>query len=254
MPDNPNQPKPYDAVIGGQNPPPSNGAVLGGLQGVKTRIANASLEIRKGGIREALKYGQDGLELAIQALEDPAEEVQWFAYLLLKTRSETSIRNALQDYIPVIYRKLRGLLETGNWKDADGETAAAMLKVAGREKQGWLRVEDISRFPSDELRIIDQLWLQYSNGRFGFSIQKQIWQSVGNNYSPFGDRVRWRQFGGWLSYSQFSFTAEAPEGHLPAAHLTWDSLKRDQTWLWYGGTVDDVRWFELKSLLSRRDL
>ncbi|CCQ59603.1 GUN4 domain-containing protein, partial [Crocosphaera watsonii] len=30
-------------------------------------------------------------------------------------------------------------------------------------------------FPCEDLRIIDQLWVKYSNGQFGFSVQKQIY-------------------------------------------------------------------------------
>jgi len=32
---------------------------------------------------------------------------------------------------------------------------------------------------SEKLSILDELWTKFSNGRFGFSIQKQIWQQVG---------------------------------------------------------------------------
>lgn len=254
MSDNLHYPKRDDAVIGGQNPPPTHSIVLGGLEGVKKRMANTSVELRSATLKEALKYGQDGLELVIQALHDPSNKLQWDAYLLLRTREEPSVREALQGYIPSIYRNLYDLLADGKWQDADQETATVMLKIASREKAGWLRVEDISQFPRLDLGAIDQFWVQSSNGRFGFSVQKQIWQQVSNNYFAFGDRIGWRRGGSWLNYSQFTFTATAPEGHLPAAHLTWDSLKRGQTWLWYGGTEEDVRWFEVKSLLSRRDL
>ncbi len=33
----------------------------------------------------------------------------------------------------------------------------------------------------EDLRTIDQLWVKYSNGRFGFSVQKRIWHSIGGN-------------------------------------------------------------------------
>ncbi|MBD2185470.1 hypothetical protein H6S82_12240 [Planktothrix sp. FACHB-1355] len=40
IPENPYQPKADDAVLGGQAPPPADGAaVLGGLAGVKERLA-----------------------------------------------------------------------------------------------------------------------------------------------------------------------------------------------------------------------
>lgn len=253
MSDDLNQPRRYDAVIGGHTPPPVSGAVLGGLSGVKRRMASNSLETKIAALKEALKYGQNGLDLAIQALNDTESEMQWKAYLLLKERTEPSVKDALKDYLPVIYKQLRDNLAAGKWSEADWETSTAMLKVAYRQQAGSLRVEDFQRFPASELRIIDKLWLQYSQGHFGFSIQKQILQSVENNYFKFGDRVGWRQSGAWLSYSQLTFATNAPLGHLPAAHLTWSGLKRGQSWQWYGGTEEDVRWFEVKSLLQRRD-
>ena len=254
MPDDLNQPRRYDAVIGTNNPPPVSGAVLGGLEGVKRRMASDSIETRIAALKEALKYGDSGLELVIQALSHPDSEMQWKAYLLLKERTEPSVTDALKDYIPIIYKQLRDLLAAGNWKEADWETSIAMLKVAHREKAGLLRVEDFQRFPARELQIIDRLWMEYSEQHFGFSVQKQMLQSVENNYFKFGDRVGWRQFGAWLNYAQLTFTKNAPPGHLPAAHLTWSGLKRGQSWQWYGGTEEDVRWFEVKSLLFRRDL
>jgi hypothetical protein len=77
------------------------------------------------------------------------------------------------------YRKLRYLLVKGKWKEADQETARLMLAVAKREKEGWLDPESIDNFPCADLLTIDQLWVKYSNGRFGFSVQKQIYQSLG---------------------------------------------------------------------------
>ncbi|MFB2922542.1 protein kinase domain-containing protein [Aerosakkonema funiforme] len=79
----------------------------------------------------------------------------------------------------VDYRKLRDLLKAGNWKEADEETGRVMLKAAGREKEGWLDDESINKFPCTDLRTIDRLWVKYSKGRFGFSVQKRIWESVG---------------------------------------------------------------------------
>ena len=80
-----------------------------------------------------------------------------------------------EEPVPARYHKLRDLLAAGEWKEADRETARVMLQVASREKEGWLRVEDRENFPCEDLRAIDKLWVKYSNGRFGFSVQKRIW-------------------------------------------------------------------------------
>jgi len=120
------------------------------------------------------------------------------------------------------YTKLRDLLASGQWKKADEETLLVMLKVAGREKEGWLSVKDIENFPCTDLRTIDTLWVKYSKGRFGFSVQKRIWESVGGTpdaddetYQRFGERVGWYVNSQWLDGDNLNFTSQAPEGHLP---------------------------------------
>ncbi|MGK7924758.1 MAG: GUN4 domain-containing protein, partial [Spirulina sp.] len=123
---------------------------------------------------------------------------------------------------PSRYRRLEALLKGGKWKEADEETGKVMCQVAGREKEGWLDVQSINNFPCEDLRAIDQLWVKYSNGRFGFSVQKRIYQSLGGTrkYDPkiwnkFGDRVGWRVKGDLLSYKNLTFNTSAPQGYLP---------------------------------------
>jgi hypothetical protein len=147
----------------------------------------------------------------------------------LGERSTSEIANSQTDDLSsdkgVDYTKLRDLLAQGKWREADEETLLVMLKVAGREEEGWLGVKDIEKFPCTDLRTIDTLWVKYSKGRFGFSVQKRIWESVGGTpnadyetYCHFGDRVKWRVDKNWLNYSDLTFTTdttEAQEGHLP---------------------------------------
>jgi hypothetical protein len=120
------------------------------------------------------------------------------------------------------YRKLRDLLAQGKWNEADAETARVMLVVAKREKEGWLDFEHIDNFPCADLRTIDQLWVKCSDGKFGFSVQKRIYQGYGGTreyksyiHNKFGDKVGWRKGGHWL-YKDITYDKKAPEGHLPA--------------------------------------
>ncbi|MFM6092369.1 MAG: GUN4 domain-containing protein, partial [Dolichospermum sp.] len=117
------------------------------------------------------------------------------------------------------YTKLRDLLKAGKWKEADEETRRVMLAVAKRET--WLNVESIDNFPCADLRTIDQLWVKYSDGRFGFSVQKRIYQGLGGTREynqeilrKFGDKVGWRD-GSGLYYKDITFDKKAPGGHLP---------------------------------------
>ncbi|HEY9822581.1 MAG TPA: GUN4 domain-containing protein [Candidatus Sericytochromatia bacterium] len=92
------------------------------------------------------------------------------------------------------YTNLRESLANGMWKEADRETGRIMLEVAEREKD--LDNESIENFPCHVLHTIDQLWLEYSGGRFGFSVQKRIYEEIGEDYIDFQDfasHVGWRQ-------------------------------------------------------------
>ena len=129
----------------------------------------------------------------------------------------------LESHKNINYEKLEKLLSAGKWKEADQETSARMLQVM--DKNTWRNVysEDLLNFPVTDLRIMDQLWLSYSNGKFGFSVQKQIWIDCGGTpaeygedvASKFGVRVGWIKDGRWLSYRDYSFNIFAPIGHLP---------------------------------------
>lgn len=110
------------------------------------------------------------------------------------------------------------------------------MKVARQEEKYYLArrdIEDIDYFPCEDLRTIDQLWVIYSNGKFGFSVQKQIYQSLGSRkkydkkvWEAFGNRVGWSQGGSWLSYSDiFQGSLDThPEGHLPVILMNRSSL------------------------------
>ncbi|WP_230966450.1 GUN4 domain-containing protein [Nostoc sp. NZL] len=166
---------------------------------------------------------------------------------------QQSTANDLPSEKGVDYTRLRDLLKAGTWEQADEETLAVMLKASGRESERWLDSKSIDNFPCTDLRTIDQLWVKYSNGHFGFSVQKRIWESVGKDYEKFGDRVGWRKgmfFNkNWLSYSDLTFTSAAsPQGHLPV----WILVMGEESIValrvgFLGGEISG-------SLFSRRDL
>jgi hypothetical protein len=156
--------------------------------------------------------------------------------------------------VGVDYTKLRDLLVAKNWKEADLETEKRMLEAAGRESQGYLDIEDVENFPCQDLGTIDKLWVKYSDGKFGFSVQKKIYQDLGGTkdydekvWESFGDKVGWRKGGSWLSYSDLTFSEKHYMssvkhyiGHLPLV---------DGILMAFGGGS----WMS-STLLSRRDL
>jgi hypothetical protein len=94
-------PKDSDAVLGGQNPPPINGAILGGLAGAKQRLESESIAGKIKALQDAMHYGTEGINLAIQTLTDPNDNLQRLARRLLRNQPEGA--KALLDYEPLSY-------------------------------------------------------------------------------------------------------------------------------------------------------
>jgi GUN4-like len=91
---------------------------------------------------------------------------------------------------PRDYSQLEKFLKEGQWEAADYETYLVMLRVVDRREGDWIRPDEMKSFPSCELRTIDRLWTQYSQGKFGFSIQKQIYETVRNSCHNFDERAQ----------------------------------------------------------------
>jgi hypothetical protein len=125
----------------------------------------------------------------------------------------------------LLFQKLEEYLKNGQYQEADQETTKLMLQIGDTESKGYLNIDNIKAFPVDDLRTIDQLWLKYSNHKFGFSVQKQIWLDCGgkldDNYDyetfkKFSDRIGWRKNGSFINYpDDYTFNTNALQGHLP---------------------------------------
>lgn len=123
------------------------------------------------------------------------------------------------------YARLEVYLKAQQWKEADRETYRLMIITVGKEEGQWFAEEDLLNFPCDVLRAIDALWVKYSSGHFGFSVQKQIYVECGaklNGKYPgdeiwerFGDRVGLRSKSGWLLYSDLNPSLSSEQGNFP---------------------------------------
>ena len=208
----------YYAVTG-QTPTPS----------VKRQFQNTALPPAKNfGVKDwvslAIEKG-----MASEPQKRPQSIKDWLSYLrepIPPTVAGVSVQ--LKSAMSVDYTQLRDLLAAGKWKEADEETLKVMLKAARRENERYFTTESIENFPCDDLRTIDQLWVKYSQGHFGFSVQKKIWLEVGGKVDhetlfKLGDRVGWRKGGSWLfNKSDLTFNKQAPMGYLPLFWWVYD--------------------------------
>ncbi|HIK03470.1 MAG TPA: GUN4 domain-containing protein [Trichormus sp. M33_DOE_039] len=128
------------------------------------------------------------------------------------------------------YTRLRDLLAAKRWKEADKETYLVMIQAVGKKGGDYFTDDELLNFPCTDLRTIDRLWVKYSNGHFGFSIQKEIYLSLGGKtdgkyynkaWMKFGDRVGWSENNSWLYYYDLTFETSSPRGNLP---LGWSRI------------------------------
>ena len=168
------------------------------------------------------------------------------------------------------YSKLDELLKTQQWRAADQETYRLMIATVGKREGIWLESADLQTFPCEDLKTLDRLWVKYSNGKWGFSVQKQIWEECGSpkgynkNWEKFGDRVGWRKFTWkgreWLSYLSYKELTFDLQRTLPGEYprfwleggIQYFSLRK-LAWMPAFGITED-RPFRLSSLFSREVL
>jgi serine/threonine protein kinase len=142
--------------------------------------------------------------------------------------------------------ELKEALSFGQWQEGDRLTNKIILELAAKDKIAKLTAADISQISCDVWMAIDQEWIQASNNRFGWTVQKQIWQDLGGKliytedtywqfadvYEKFSDRVGWRKPRWlklglspkiWRKYENLIFAINAPRGHLPSL-LFWEGF------------------------------
>jgi hypothetical protein len=142
--------------------------------------------------------------------------------------------NELISNLGINYSQLDSLLKQNQWEKADRETENLIIEIS-RHRDGyndWLRAYDINDLPCEDLKIIDNLWRKYSKGKFGWTIQSNIWKSLGGQSRTLeeisndlrldeeilyqlGMQTGWRQNNEWLNYSDVSFNLQNPRGYLP---------------------------------------
>jgi hypothetical protein len=152
------------------------------------------------------------------------------------------------------YRKLRNLLKAGQWKEADKETGRCMIEAIGRNETDYLRPEELLNFPCTDLLTVDALWVRYSNGKWGFSVQKRIYVECGANldgeypgnkiFDEFCRRVGWHNGNSYVNYSDLTFDLNnSSAGELPGILVLFIFVGWRLGWVGGWG-----------SLLSNRDL
>ncbi|NES97139.1 MAG: hypothetical protein F6K32_18265 [Desertifilum sp. SIO1I2] len=211
------------------------------IQGVQATVENftqrlSQLEGHYAELEQQIQQARENIQTAIAQLNTtpPSQSPE----PIVPVEEPPPKTESFDAQLPVNYHQLRDLLAAGLWQQADLETKALMLQACDQPQASKLSTDRITQFPCKALWTIDRLWVYYSQGRFGFSVQKQIYDAVGQNYDRFGDRLQWKVNQNWKNYADLNFSPQAPLGHLPLGALITDTSLG-----WFG--------FEWASLFAR---
>jgi hypothetical protein len=119
------------------------------------------------------------------------------------------------------YAPLQESLVKQDFQEADRINMIKLCELAGEDavRRKWLYFTEVEQFPSVDLQTIDLLWRSYSEGKFGFSIQRRIWLGLSQNWEKLWPRLGWKQDNIWTRYpGEFIWDLSAPDGHLPLSN------------------------------------
>ncbi len=110
------------------------------------------------------------------------------------------------------FRRLQALLKANKWYDANRETVSLVRN-------------NPDNVTCPKLRRLDELWMKYSNGKYGFTPQLEIWKQVGGtNCETCEEQIK--KFGkevGWSISDNIRLIPGDFNGHYPTvAVLGWE--------------------------------
>jgi hypothetical protein len=223
------------------------------LETLIRQLQSDSLKGQLAAVQELAQAGEAGVLPLIDFLRrrqpDDPQAAEGKAYQRLSQSLSPVARAFLENELPtgivptessqaVDYSQLQQLLIRQDYESADRLTLEKLCELAGPEavKRKWVYFTEVDRFPIADLRIIDRLWRVYSEDRFGFSKQREIWLSVGQNWEQLWDRLAWKTGNRWTRYpNEFVWDTSAPLGHLPLSNQLrgvrmMESLLRHPAW------------------------
>lgn len=119
-------------------------------------------------------------------------------------------------------------LSSSDFRQADEETRRLLIDLAGEgaQKRGYVFFSEVQFIPPEDLQAIDHLWKKHSAGRFGYSVQKRIWEKKAKrDFTSFFIRVGWMKkldteveqwnYRSFPSEFIWELKDDTPEGHLP---------------------------------------
>jgi uncharacterized caspase-like protein len=174
----------------------------------------------------------------IESIDEMAAIWQLVSHLLSQFNNHYSLPELhdVEGGVPIAFRKLDGFLSSQKWVQADRETEYLIRALSGISYSltsgNSIEVSALFTIFPPELRLIDALWLKYTKGHFGFSVQKKIYLEC-NGQADFTDMkpLDWKEYWqdpvwklfrervGWEpkdNSNKYEANLNAPKGYLPS--------------------------------------
>ena len=116
------------------------------------------------------------------------------------------------------YSDLQSALLNQEFEEADRLTSCTLRQLAGDQavERGYVYFSEVPPMKPLDLTTIDRLWIAYSQGRFGFTVQSRLLSALGGRYDRLWPKIGWKNDGVWTRYpGSFQWSMDAPEGHMP---------------------------------------
>lgn len=223
------------------------------LENLRSQLQSDSIKKQLSAVHELISLGEAGIELLTETLKQRSDAPPTSLDGKIVQLFYATQRQDLQDFIHscwpqgrvptpsmanIDYGPVQQELVTQNFEVADRLTLQKLCELAGPGaiKRNWLYFTEVGQFPSQDLLTLDALWSIYSEGKFGFSRQRQIWQGLGRDWNKFWVRIAWKRDNTWTRYpNEFIWDLSAPDGHLPLSNQlrgvrVMDSLLNHPAW------------------------
>ncbi len=206
------------------------------FEALRAQLAQEALKGQLAAIAQLAASGEPGLVLLQDfllarpgAAPTPA---QGRAYQLLAQSSVPERQALLQSYFPqglvplasergIDYQPVQQALVAGDYETGDRLTLAKLCELAGppAQQRNWLYFSEVDNFPSTDLLSLNTLWLVYSEEKFGYSVQRELWLAQGKDFTKLWGKIGWKAGNRWTRYPhEFTWDLSAPRGHLPLSN------------------------------------
>lgn len=227
------------------------------LEQLQNQLTAATPKKRLAAVNALAEQGEVGYEILQDHLFEvlnnesdfQAQPILGKIYQLIYHQGSPTQQSLLQAQLPdgvvtlqsdraIDYQPLQELLIAQDYETADRLSMEKLCELAGPKalERKWLYFSDVDRLPNADLKTLDILWLTYSEGKFGFSVQRDLWIGLGRNFTKLWTKIAWKKGNIWTRYpNEFIWDLSAPVGHLPLSNQlrgvrTFEAILKHPVW------------------------